>query len=90
MQPVPESDNRKLYLIQDYLKICLYLIFDTVTFYWKQEQYRNTFRNIIESEEIKNLVKVLDNFKDKQDIRELQELIHQRYLSLGNWLTRLI
>lgn len=63
--------------------MCLYLIFDSVTFYWKSEKYRKTFANIIESEEIKTLVKILDNFKQRDDIRELQQMIHNRYETLS-------
>lgn len=71
-------------LTQDYLKNCLYLIFDIATFYWKanNDQYKDTIKNIIDSKEVRELVAVLAGFRNKEDIADLEKLIEQRYLAM--------
>lgn len=66
-------------MTQEYFKACLYLLFDIFTFYCRDESCRNTLIEVLKSDQVRNLVHVLDNFKQRDDIRDLITFIDQKY-----------
>lgn len=59
----------------------MFLVFDTAAFYMKctSDDYQKTVRSIIESNQIRDLITVIERYKNREDIRELLSLIDQRY-----------
>lgn len=64
-----------LQLIQNYLKICISLIFDCAMFYSKNAKYKSNVEEIIYSKQINNLVNILRGYRDRLDINELLNFI---------------
>ena len=62
----------------NYLKSCLYVIYDCSQFYWKSTEYRRSVQNIIESQQIQDLVRLLPTIKGRPDLVDLIEYINQR------------
>ncbi len=51
--------------MQDYLKLCLYVIFDSALFYSKHPQFKATSNNIIKSSEVNNLIMIMQKYKNR-------------------------
>jgi hypothetical protein len=66
-----EADSGILFLIQDYLKICLYLIFDSALFYSKHKEYKEIAHHIIKSSEVTNLVNIIRHYQDRPDVNDI-------------------
>lgn len=63
--------------MQDYLKTCLYIIFDSALFYSRSHFASDTAR-IVHSPEVQNLVSIIKKFQDRKDVQELLDLIDNK------------
>jgi hypothetical protein len=61
--------------MQDYLKNCLYLIYDSGLLFAGNERYRVQINNIIESKEVQSIVESIRKYRNRTDINDLFNLI---------------
>jgi hypothetical protein len=63
--------------MQDYLKMCLYVIFDSALFY-SRSAYANEAGRIVHSPEVQNLVSIIRKFNSRRDVQDLLEFIDKK------------
>jgi hypothetical protein len=67
--------------MQDYVKNCLYLVFDAALFYGRSRDHKKTVSDILHSKEIASLIATLRNFKDRAGVGDVLAFIEDKLRS---------
>lgn len=81
----PPPHRRNPSPIQEYVKNCLFLVFDAALFYGRSRDHKNTVSDVLNSKEIASLIGTLRNFKDRAGVGDLLAFIEDKLRSQRRW-----
>jgi|JI9StandDraft_2_1071091.scaffolds.fasta_scaffold210148_2 hypothetical protein len=64
--------------MQEYLKLCVSLIFDSYLFYEKHPRVKEMVTQIINSNEVNCLVEILRHYKDREEVADMMAFIDDK------------
>lgn len=75
MQRKVQSYRRTYLLMQEYVKNCLYLIFDAALFYSRSKDFKDKVNEIVSSREVYELIEMIRRYKDKAGVSDILAFI---------------
>ena len=72
-------------LISEFVKKCLYLVFDAALFYAKSRDHKEQVNQILSSREINNLITIIKKYKDKAGVADILAYIEEKLRNQRLW-----